>query len=159
MKALSKQTRSIKPAEVEKNWHIIDADGLVVGRLAAIIANHLRGKHKPSYTPHVDCGDHVIVINADKVKFTGKKMNDKVYYKHTGYVGGIKETTPAKVLEGRFPHRVLEKAVERMIPRGPLGRQQMKALHLYNGTEHPHDGQKPATLDVASMNRKNKASA
>ncbi|MEB3416363.1 50S ribosomal protein L13 [Alteriqipengyuania sp. WL0013] len=159
MKALSKQTRSIKPAEVEKNWHIVDADGLVVGRLAAIIANHLRGKHKPSYTPHVDCGDHVIVINADKVKFTGKKMNDKVYYKHTGYVGGIKETTPAKVLEGRFPHRVLEKAVERMIPRGPLGRQQMKALHLYNGTEHPHDGQKPATLDVASMNRKNKASA
>ena len=159
MKALSKQTRSIKPAEVEKNWHIVDADGLVVGRLAAIIANHLRGKHKPSYTPHVDCGDHVIVINADKVKFTGKKMNDKVYYKHTGYVGGIKETTPAKVLEGRFPHRVLEKAVERMIPRGPLGRQQMKALHLYNGTEHPHDGQKPATLDVASMNRKNKAVA
>ena len=159
MKALSKQTRSIKPAEVEKNWHIVDADGLVVGRLAAIIANHLRGKHKPSYTPHVDCGDHVIVINADKVKFTGKKMNDKIYYKHTGYVGGIKETTPAKVLEGRFPHRVLEKAVERMIPRGPLGRQQMKALHLYNGTEHPHDGQKPATLDVASMNRKNKASA
>ena len=159
MKALSKTTRSIKPAEVEKNWHIVDADGLVVGRLAAIIANHLRGKHKPSYTPHVDCGDHVIVINADKVKFTGKKMNDKVYYKHTGYVGGIKETTPAKILEGKFPHRVLEKAVERMIPRGPLGRDQMRALHLYNGTEHPHDGQKPETLDVASMNRKNKVSA
>ena len=157
MKALSKTTRSVKPAEVEKQWHLIDAEGLVVGRLAAIIANHLRGKHKPSYTPHVDCGDHVIVINADKVRFTGKKMNDKVYYKHTGYVGGIKETTPAKILEGRFPERVLEKAVERMIPRGPLGRQQMKALHLYNGTEHPHDGQNPAKLDVASMNRKNKA--
>lgn len=157
MKALSKQTRSIKPAEVEKNWHIVDADGLVVGRLAAIIANHLRGKHKPSYTPHVDCGDHVIVINADKVRFTGRKMTNKVYYKHTGYAGGIKETTPAKVLEGRFPERVLEKAVERMIPRGPLGRRQMKALHLYAGTEHPHDGQKPATLDVAAMNRKNKA--
>jgi large subunit ribosomal protein L13 len=159
MKALSKQTRSIKPAEVEKNWHIIDADGLVVGRLAAIVANILRGKHKPSFTPHVDCGDHVIIINADKVKFTGKKMTDKFYYKHTGHPGGIKETTPAKVLGGRFPERVLEKAVERMIPRGPLGRQQMKALHLYSGTEHPHAGQQPQVLDVASMNRKNKVTA
>ena len=159
MKALSKMTRSIKPAEVEKNWYIIDAEGLVVGRLASIIANILRGKHKPSYTPHVDCGDHVIVLNADKVRFTGNKLTDKKYYKHTGYAGGIKETTPAKVLEGRFPERVLEKAVQRMIPRGPLGRDQMRALHLYNGTEHPHDGQKPSTLDVASMNRKNKAVA
>ena len=159
MKALSKQTRSIKPAEVEKNWILIDAENLVVGRLASIIANHLRGKHKPSYTPHVDCGDHVIVINADKVKFTSNKANTKTYYKHTGYVGGIKETTPAKILEGRFPHRVLEKAVERMVPRGPLGRDQMRALHLYNGTEHPHDGQSPQVLDVASLNRKNKVSA
>lgn len=159
MKALSKQTRSIKPAEVEKNWHIIDADGLVVGRLAAIVANILRGKHKPSFTPHVDCGDHVIIINVEKVKFTGNKMGDKVYYKHTGHPGGIKETTSAKVLGGRFPERVLEKAVERMIPRGPLGRQQMKALHLYAGTEHPHDGQKPQVLDVASLNRKNKVTA
>ena len=159
MKALSKQTQSAKPAEVEKKWHLIDADGLVVGRVASIIANILRGKHKPSYTPHVDCGDHVIVINADKVKFTGKKMADKTYYKHTGYPGGIKETTPAKVLEGRFPERVLEKAIERMIPRGPLGRDQMRALHLYNGTEHPHDGQNPTVLDVASMNRKNKVTA
>ena len=157
MKALSKQTQSAKPAEVEKKWHLIDADGLVVGRVASIIANILRGKHKPSYTPHVDCGDHVIVINADKVRFTSNKAQTKKYYKHTGYVGGIKETTPAKVLEGRFPERVLEKAVERMIPRGPLGRQQMRALHLYAGTEHPHDGQKPETIDVASMNRKNKA--
>ena len=157
MKALSKQTRSIKPAEVKKKWHIVDADGLIVGRLATIIANILRGKHKPSYTPHVDCGDHVVVINADKVKFTGKKLGDKMYYKHTGYAGGLKEVSAGKVLEGRFPERVLEKAVERMIPRGPLGRAQMKALHLYNGTEHPHDGQKPEVLDVASMNRKNKA--
>ena len=156
MKALHKSTRSIKPAEVEKKWHLIDAEGLVVGRLAAIVANILRGKHKPSYTPHVDCGDHVIVINADKVRFTGKKLNDKKYYKHTGYAGGIKETTPAKVLEGRFPERVLEKAVERMVPRGPLGRDQMRALHLYAGTEHPHAGQQPETLDVASLNRKNK---
>ena len=159
MKALHKTTRSIKPTEVEKKWHLIDAEGLVVGRVASIIANILRGKHKPSYTPHVDCGDHVIVINADKVVFTGNKTAQKVYYKHTGYPGGIKGVTAEKVLEGRFPERVLEKAVERMVPRGPLGRQQMKSLHLYNGTEHPHDGQKPETLDVASMNRKNKVGA
>ena len=156
MKARSKMTRSIKPAEVEKKWHVIDADGLVVGRLATIIAKILRGKHKASFTPHVDCGDHVIVLNADKVRFTGNKLHTQTYYKHTGYPGGIKSTTAEKVLEGRFPERVLEKAVERMIPRGPLGRQQMKALHLYAGTEHPHSGQQPQELDVASMNRKNK---
>ena len=159
MKALSKMTRSVKPAEVEKNWHLIDADGLVVGRLASLVANILRGKTKPIFTPHVDCGDHVVVINVEKVAFTGKKRGDKVYYKHTGYAGGLKEVTADKVLDGRFPERVLEKAVERMIPRGPLGRDQMRALHLYAGTEHPHDGQKPAVLDVASLNRKNKASA
>ena len=159
MKALSKVTRSIKPAEVEKKWHLIDAEGLVVGRLAVIVANLLRGKHKPSFTPHVDCGDHVVIINADKVRFTGNKLQDKRYYKHTGHPGGIKETSPAKVLGGRFPERVLEKAVERMIPRGPLGRDQMRALHLYNGTEHPHAGQNPEVLDVASMNRKNKVGA
>lgn len=158
MKALTKATRSIKPAEVEKKWHVIDAEGLVVGRLATIVANILRGKHKPSFTPHVDCGDHVIVLNVDKVKFTGNKLGQKKYYKHTGYPGGIKEVTAAKVLEGRFPERVLEKAVERMIPRGPLGRAQMKNLHLYTGTEHPHEGQQPEVLDVAAMNRKNKAS-
>ena len=159
MKALSKITRSIKPAEVEKKWHLIDAEGLVVGRLASIVANILRGKHKPTYTPHVDCGDHVVVINADKVRFTGRKLNQKVYYKHTGYAGGIKAITAGKVLEGRFPERVLEKAIERLIPRGPLGRQQMKALHLYAGTEHPHGGTQPVALDVASMNRKNKVTA
>jgi large subunit ribosomal protein L13 len=156
MKALSKVTRSIRPAEVEKKWHVIDADGLVVGRLATIIAKILRGKHKASFTPHVDCGDHVIVLNAEKVRFTGNKMQTQTYYKHTGYAGGIKSVTADKVLAGRFPERVLEKAVERMIPRGPLGRQQMKALHLYAGTEHPHAGQQPQQLDVASMNRKNK---
>lgn len=159
MKALSNMTRSIKPAEVEKKWHLIDADGLVVGRLAVIIANHLRGKHKPSFTPHVDCGDHVIVINADKVRLTGNKLGQKIYYKHTGYAGGIKEVTAEKVLGGRFPERVLEKAVERMVPRGPLGRQQMKNLHLYSGIDHPHAGQQPEALDVAAMNRKNKVSA
>jgi len=159
MKALSKQTRSIKPAEVEKKWHVIDAEGLVVGRLATIVANILRGKHKPTYTPHVDCGDHVIILNADKVRFTGKKLGDKVYYRHTGYAGGIKAVTAEKVLGGKFPERVIEKAVERMVPRGPLGRVQMKNLHLYNGTDHPHAGQQPQVLDVASMNRKNKATA
>ena len=149
-------TVSAKPAEVRRNWYLVDATDKTLGRLSTEIARRLRGKHKPSYTPHVDCGDHVIVINADKVQFTGKKMGDKVYYKHTGHPGGIKETTPEKILEGKFPERVLEKAVERMIPRGPLGRDQMRALHLYNGTEHPHDGQNPTVLDVASMNRKNK---
>ena len=159
MKALSTQTRSIKPAEVDKQWHLIDADGLVLGRLAVIIANILRGKHKPSFTPHVDCGDHVVVINADKVRLTGNKRANKVYYKHTGYIGGIKEITAAKVLDGRFPERVLEKAVERMVPRGPLGRDQMRALHLYAGAEHPHGGTQPQPLDVASRNRKNKVGA
>ena len=159
MKALTKVTRSIKPAEVEKKWHVIDADGLVVGRLAVIIANLLRGKHKPTFTPHVDCGDHVIVINADKVKFTGNKLKNKIYYKHTGYAGGIKELTASKLLGGRFPERVVEKAVERMIPRGPLGRAQMRALHLYNGVDHPHAGNQPEVLDVASLNRKNKVGA
>ena len=152
-------TVSTKTADIQKKWILIDASGLVVGRLAVIVANHLRGKHKPSFTPHVDCGDHVVVVNVDKVAFTGKKRDEKTYYKHTGYAGGIKEITADKVLDGRFPERVLEKAVERMIPRGPLGRQQMRALHLYAGTEHPHAGTQPQPLDVASLNRKNKVAA
>jgi len=159
MKALLKTTKAAKPAEVEKKWHLIDADGLVVGRVATIIANILRGKHKPSFTPHVDCGDNVIVINADKVKFTGRKLTQKIYYRHTGYAGGIKGVRADKVLDGRFPERVLEKAVERMIPRGPLGREQMRALRLYKGSEHPHAAQNPEVLDVAGMNRKNKVGA
>ena len=159
MKALQKTTKSIKPAEVEKKWLLIDAEGLVVGRVATIIANILRGKHKASYTPHVDCGDNVIVINADKVAFTGKKLKDKIYYRHTGYAGGIKEITAGKVLAGKFPERVLEKAVERMVPRGPLGRDQMRALRLYNGTEHPHIAQNPQQLDIAALSRKNKVGA
>ena len=159
MKALLKTTKSAKPHEVVKKWHLIDAENLVVGRLASIVANILRGKHKPSFTPHVDCGDHVVIINADKVRFTGDKLKKKIYYKHTGYPGGLRETPAGQILEGRFPERVIEKAIERMIPRGPLGREQMRSLHLYNGTEHPHDGQKPEVLDVASMNRKNKVGA
>lgn len=159
MKGITKQTQSVKPADVEKKWHIIDAENLVVGRMASIVANILRGKHKPSYTPHVDCGDHVIIINAEKVKFTGNKTGQKTYYKHSGYAGGISGITAEKVLGGRFPERVIEKAVERMIPKGPLGFAQMRALHVFAGTEHPYDGQKPETLDIASMNRKNKVGA
>jgi large subunit ribosomal protein L13 len=149
-------TFSQKPADVVKKWILIDAEGLVVGRLATVIANHLRGKHKPTFTPHVDDGDNVIVINADKVVFTGKKFTDKVYYWHTGHPGGIKERTARQLLEGRFPERVVEKAVERMIPRGPLGRRQMKNLRVYAGTEHPHVAQQPVTLDVGALNAKNK---
>jgi large subunit ribosomal protein L13 len=152
---LTRTTAAAKPAEVEKKWLLIDAEGLVVGRLASIIANRLRGKHKASFTPHVDCGDNVIVINAEKVRFTGNKAADKRYYRHTGHPGGIKETSPAKVLEGRFPERVIIKAVERMVPRGPLGRQQMRNLRVFAGTDHPHEAQQPEVLDVKSMNRKN----
>ena len=159
MKALMKTTKSAKPREVEKKWHLIDADGLVVGRLASIVANILRGKHKPSFTPHVDCGDHVVIVNADKVKFTGRKLAQKTYYKHTGYPGGLKEITAGKVLEGRFPERVLEKAIERMIPRGPLGRVQMGNLRVYPGADHPHEAQQPEKVDIASMNRKNMRAA
>ena len=153
------KTYTAKPADIEKKWILIDAEGVVLGRLASIVAMRLRGKHKPTFTPHMDMGDNVIIINADKVQMTGKKREDKVYYWHTGHPGGIKERTARQLLEGRFPERVLEKAVERMIPRGPLGRDQMRALHLYAGTEHPHGGTQPEALDVASMNRKNKAAA
>ncbi|MEQ9662285.1 MAG: 50S ribosomal protein L13 [Parasphingopyxis sp.] len=159
MKALTRTTHSAKPHEVEKKWYIVDAEGLVVGRAAAEIAKILRGKHKPSFTRHVDCGDNVIVINAEKVRFTGNKLAQQTYYKHTGYPGGLKEVTADKILEGRFPERIIEKAVERMIPRGPLGRQQMRNLRIYAGTEHPHGAQNPETLDLASKNRKNKVGA
>jgi large subunit ribosomal protein L13 len=156
---LARETRSLKPAEVKKDWVVIDADGLVLGRLAALVANRLRGKHKPQFTPHVDCGDHIIVVNADKVKVTGQKAEQSVFYWHTGYAGGIKERTVRERLEGKHPERVVEKAVERMITRGPLGRAQMKNLHVYAGPEHPHGGQQPVALDVAAMNRKNVATA
>lgn len=149
------KTYSAKPSEIEKKWVVIDAKGLIVGRLAAVIANRLRGKHKPTYTPHMDCGDNVIVVNADKVVFTGNKLRDKVYYRHTGYPGGIKERRPFEILDGRFPERVLMKAVERMIPRGPLGRRQMTNLRIYAGPEHPHAAQNPEVLDVKSLNPKN----
>jgi large subunit ribosomal protein L13 len=151
-------TFSAKPAEVEKKWVMIDATGLVVGRLATIIALRLRGKHKPSYTPHVDDGDNIIVINAAKVVLTGRKREQKVYHHHTGYIGGIKERTARSILEGKFPERIVEKAVQRMLPRGPLGRQQFGNLRVYPGPDHPHAAQQPQALDVAAMNRKNKRS-
>ena len=153
------KTFSAKAAEIEKKWVTIDATGLIVGRLASIVAMRLRGKHKASYTPHVDDGDNVIVINAAKAVLTGRKREQKVYYKHTGYIGGIKEISAKSILDGRFPERVVEKAIERMLPRGPLGRVQLANLRVYPGPEHPHEAQKPEKLDVASMNRKNVRSA
>ena len=149
------KTYSAKAAEIDKKWVVIDATGLVVGRLASIIALRLRGKHKPSFTPHVDDGDNIIVVNADKVVFTGRKREQKVYYHHTGYPGGIKERSAKFILDGRFPERIVEKAVERMLPRGPLGRQQLGNLRVYKGAAHPHEAQQPVTLDVGVMNSKN----
>jgi large subunit ribosomal protein L13 len=151
-----KTTISLKPAEVTKNWVLIDAEGVVLGRLASIIANRLRGKHKPQFTPHVDCGDNIVVVNAAKVRITGNKQDQSVFYYHTGYPGGIKGRTVGQRLASAHPGRVLEKAVERMITRGPLQRRQMKHLHIYAGPEHPHAAQQPAPLDVAAMNPKNK---
>ena len=149
------KTFSAKPAEVEKNWVLIDAENLVVGRLATLVAMRLRGKHKPTFTPHVDMGDNVIIVNADKVVLTGRKLDQKKYFWHTGYPGGIKERTARKVIEGRFPERVVEKAVERMLPRGPLGRRQLKNLKVYAGPAHPHEAQQPVALDVAALSPKN----
>jgi len=153
------KTYSAKTADVAKKWVMIDADGLVVGRLASLVALRLRGKHKPTFTPHVDCGDNVIVINAAKVVLTGRKAEHKVYFKHTGYIGGIKERSAKAILAGRFPERIVEKAVERMLPHGPLGRRQLGNLRVYPHAEHPHAAQQPELLDVAAMNRKNKRTA
>src|SRR6202007_464072 len=153
------KTFSAKPAEVTKRWVLIDAKGLVVGRLASLVAMRLRGKHLPTYTPHVDCGDHVVIIHAANAVPTARKRDSKVYDNHTGFVGGIKERTAKAILEGRFPERVVEKAIERMIPRGPLGRVQLGNLRGYAGAEHPHETQQPETVDIASMNRKNMRAA
>jgi large subunit ribosomal protein L13 len=150
-------TYSAKAADVQKKWLIIDAKGLVVGRLATVVAMRLRGKHKPTYTPHVDDGDNVIVINAAQAVLTGKKREKKVYYHHTGYIGGIKERTAKSILEGRFPERVVEKAIERMLPRGPLARQQLSNLRVYPGPDHPHAAQNPEVVDIGAMNRKNRS--
>jgi len=149
------KTYTAKPADIDKKWILIDAEGVVLGRLASIIAMRLRGKHKASFTPHMDMGDNVIVVNADKVQMTGNKRDGKIYYRHTGHPGGIKSRTAREILEGEYPERVLTKAVQRMLPGGPLSRQQMTNLRIYAGAEHPHEAQSPEVLDVKSMNSKN----
>ena len=154
------KTYSAKPAEATNNWVLIDAEGVVVGRLASYVAKRLRGKHRADFTPHVDLGDHVVIINAGKVAMTGRKMRDKTYYRHTGYPGGIKETTPQKILAGKFPERVIELAVKRMLPReSSLSRKQFGKLRVYAGAEHPHAAQNPVTVDFKSMNEKNTRAA
>jgi large subunit ribosomal protein L13 len=151
-----KTTISIKPADVKKDWVLIDAEGLILGRLAAVVATRLRGKHKATFTPHVDCGDNIIIVNAEKVKLTGKKMDDSMFYYHTGYAGGIKSRSVKDRLTGKNPQSVVEKAIERMITRGPLQRQQMKNLYVYAGPDHPHAAQAPKSLDVGALNTKNR---
>ena len=150
------KTYTAKPSEIEKKWYLVDAEGIALGRLASQLAIRLRGKHKPMFTPHMDCGDNIIVINADKVRLTGKKRDQDNFFWHTGHPGGIKSKTKGEILDGRFPERVVEKAVERMLPKGPLGREVLKNMKAYAGTEHPHEAQKPEIWDVAAMNEKNK---
>ncbi|MDP6805204.1 MAG: 50S ribosomal protein L13 [Rhodospirillales bacterium] len=150
------KTYSAKPSEVDKKWFLVDAEGVVLGRLASVLAMRLRGKHKPMYTPHIDCGDNIIVVNAKKVHLTGRKLSDRLYYRHTGFPGGIKSRTAGEIRDGKHPERLIVKAVERMISRNPLGRAQMRKLHVYAGPDHPHVAQKPVVLDVAAMNPKNK---
>ncbi|SPJ22848.1 50S ribosomal protein L13 [Palleronia abyssalis] len=148
------KTFTATPADIEKKWIVVDAEGVVLGRLASIVAARLRGKHKPTFTPHMDMGDNVIVINAEKVQLTGKKRQ-KPHYWHTGHPGGIKSRTTEEILEGAHPERVVMQAVKRMLPGGPLSRQQMTNLRVYAGAEHPHDAQSPESLDVKAMNKKN----
>ena len=150
------KTYTAKPSDIEKKWVLIDAEGLILGRLAAIVADRLRGKHKATYTPNMDCGDHIVVVNAEKVALTGNKARDSLFHWHTGFPGGIKDRSKGAILAGKHPERVIEKAVERMVPRGPLGRRIMSHLRVYPGTTHPHEAQNPTKLDVAAMNRKNK---
>jgi len=152
---MTKTTYTAKPSEVEKKWYLIDAQNLVLGRLATIVAKILRGKHKPIFTRNIDCGDNVIIINADKIHLTGKKISDKNYYWHTGFPGGIKHRTAGQLIKGEFPERVLQAAIERMIARTPLGRDQLRKLHIYKGDQHPHHGQKPEVMDIAALNPKN----
>jgi len=153
------KTYIAKPSDIESKWFVVDAEDVVLGRMAAIISQYLRGKHKPTYTPNIDTGDNIIVINAEKVKLTGRKRTDKIYYWHTGHPGGIKQRTAEQLLDGDHPTRVIEKAVKRMVTSSPLGRTQLKKLHIYAGTDHPHAAQKPEVLDIASMNEKNKRGA
>jgi large subunit ribosomal protein L13 len=155
-KSVQSTSFSLRHQDIKKQWVVVDADGVILGRLAATIATMLRGKHRPTFSPSVDCGDNIIVINADKVKMTGRKAEEKEFHYHTGHPGGIKTRTRAQILDGSHPERVIEKAVERMMPRGPLGRRQMGNLKVYAGTEHPHAAQNPVVLDFAARNSKNK---
>lgn len=150
------KTYSAKPKDVENKWLVIDAEGVSLGRLAGQIALRLRGKHKPQYTPHIDCGDNIVVINAEKVRLTGRKAEQDIFYWHTGYPGGIKQRTKGQILKGKYPERVIEKAVERMMPEGPMGEAMLRKLHVYPGVSHPHEAQKPEKLDMAALNPKNK---
>ncbi len=149
-------TYSARPSEVARRWWLIDAENVVLGRLAVIVATRLRGKHKPTYTQHIDCGDHIVVVNAEKVRLTGKKRDGHLFYWHTGFPGGIKTRTLGNTLSGKHPERAILKAVERMVPRGPLGRKMMRKLNVYAGAEHPHAAQQPKALDVVALNAKNK---
>jgi large subunit ribosomal protein L13 len=150
------KTYSAKPSEVKAKWYLIDADGIVVGRLAAVLAKMVRGKHKPTYTPHIDCGDNVVVINAEKVRLTGRKREQRLFHWHTGYPGGIKHRTSGQILDGKHPERVLKKAIERMLPKeSPLARRQLNKVKIYAGAEHPHAAQQPEVLDFAARNPKN----
>ena len=153
------KTYSAKPSEVERRWWLIDASDAVLGRLAVIAAMRLRGKHKPTYTPHIDCGDHVVVVNAEKVALTGRKRADKVYHWHTGWPGGIKSRTAEQILDGKHPERVVLKAIERMLPKGKMGRAQMRKLKVHAGSDHPHEAQQPETIDLAALSSKNTRAA
>ena len=149
------KTFSIKKEEIKKKWVLIDANNAVLGRLAVISANILRGKNKPEYTPNQDCGDNLIIINADKIHLTGKKQTKKIYYKHTGHPGGLKDTTPEKMKLKNQSTDIIKKAIKRMIPKGPLGYQQLSNCKIYSGSEHLHASQNPLTLDISKLNNKN----
>ncbi|PPR30144.1 MAG: 50S ribosomal protein L13 [Alphaproteobacteria bacterium MarineAlpha9_Bin2] len=150
------KTYVARPSEVVRKWYLVDATNLVLGRLAVILANYVRGKHKAIFTPNIDCGDNVVVVNAEKIKITGNKLNDHLHYWHTGYPGGIKSRSYSDTLEGKNPHKVIQLAVKRMVPKGPLGKQQLTKLHVYSGDKHPHEAQNPELIDLGIMNRKNK---
>ena len=150
------KTYSVKPSDIVKKWYLVDATDLVLGRLAVVLANYVRGKHKVYFTPNIDCGDHVVVVNAEKIKLTGNKLNNHMHYWHTGYPGGIKSRSYAQILEGKNPQEAIQLAVKRMVPKGSLGKEQLKKLYVYSGDKHPHDAQKPDPIDLKTMNRKNK---
>ena len=150
------KTYSVRPSDIVKKWYLVDATDLILGRLAVVLANYVRGKHKVYFTPNIDCGDHVVVVNAEKIKLTGNKLNNHMHYWHTGYPGGIKSRSYAQILEGKNPQEAIQLAVKRMVPKGSLGKEQLKKLYVYSGDKHPHDAQKPEPINLKTMNKKNK---